>query len=302
MADGEMEARTESRARGRDGPPPEAGGPIMYAPPAPESARYLEHDGEQLYVVVHPPSSPLVARVLLCGPFGLERDFSYTTWVRWARYLAGEGFEVLHFDYRGIGESSGRLERLGTEAWLADTRLALRFLHRRTGPAPVLVHGLRFGALLASRVFAEGEADGLLLWDAPSSARDVLLDVLRRKLAEDFVNGATKRRSRESFIAELERGGHVEVEGYLWGQRLWEESASLPLALPAPEDARPWLVVHLDRRGERRVDARDHALVLPIPRPPFWGADPFLLTDLQDVFSASTGFLREAARTGREAA
>lgn len=61
----------------------------------------------QLYTVLHEVKQPL-ARVLLVGPFTLERHTSYRAWVQWARYLAARQIEVLRYDYRGVGRAPGR--------------------------------------------------------------------------------------------------------------------------------------------------------------------------------------------------
>ena len=85
-----------------------------------EQADYLSLDQQQLYYVLHPTGLPLRARVLLAGPFASERPHRYITWVRWARYLASHGFEVMRFDYRGVGESTGRFEDFGFCTWSND--------------------------------------------------------------------------------------------------------------------------------------------------------------------------------------
>ena len=82
-----------------------------------EQPGYFEIAGEHVYTVVHQVEAP-VARVLLVGPFASSRYHSYIPCVRWARYLAAKGIEVLRFDYRGVGESTGKFEQMGFSDWM----------------------------------------------------------------------------------------------------------------------------------------------------------------------------------------
>ena len=134
-----------------------------------ERAGYFQVPGAHLYSVLHEVEQP-AARVLLVGPFASERHNTYIPWVRWARFLAERNIEVLRYDYRGIGESTGALEEMTFEDLSQDIRLLAEWLATRTPKAPLLLHGHAMGAVLAGRAFDEGIGDGLLLWSPPVSA------------------------------------------------------------------------------------------------------------------------------------
>lgn len=126
--------------------------------------------------VMHPVSDPK-ARVLLIRSFASERHFSYHPWVRWARYLAARGIEVLRYDYRGVGESSGVFEELSFADWTEDVRILTNWFGSRSPHVPLILHGLETGAVLAGRRFHEGTGDALLLWsglrrEAPTTPSD----------------------------------------------------------------------------------------------------------------------------------
>ncbi len=199
--------------------------PKLPSPEHMEMADYLSIDREQLYYVLHPTILPLRARVLLAGPFASERPHRYIPWVRWARHLANHGFEVMRFDYRGVGESTGRFEDFGFCAWLDDLRYCADWLQRRSPPAPLVIHGLGMGALLGDRLFAQGVGNALLAWLPPKSARELLYDQLKLKIANNFILPSSERKTRDQFIADMENGEIVEVEGHNWTQLLWSEAA-----------------------------------------------------------------------------
>ena len=96
-----------------------------------EHTGYFAVPGAHLYTVLHRVEEP-VARVLLCGPFASERHSSYDPWVRWARYLAQRGVEVLRYDYRGVGESEGIFEEMSFQHWSEDLQLLASWLKSRS--------------------------------------------------------------------------------------------------------------------------------------------------------------------------
>ena len=120
-----------------------------------EHAGYCKVSGAYLYTVLHEVPDPL-ARVLLIGPFASERHNSYLPWVRWARYLAAKGIEVLRYDYRGIGESTGIFEEMTFDHWSEDVELLADWLKSRSPEVPLVLHGLEIGALLAGNAFHSG--------------------------------------------------------------------------------------------------------------------------------------------------
>ena len=212
---------------------------IQFANHLPEHAGYFEVPGAHLYTVLHEVKDP-ITRVLLVGPFASQRHNSYLPWVRWARFLAANRIEVLRYDYRGIGESTGVFDEMNLKDWSADVQLLSSWLDARTPHVPFLLHGLELGAIFAGRAFHAGIADGLLLWSAPADANKALRSTLMRWVSlEQIFKCAVERRTASDYIRELESGSPQEVEGYLWSTRLWQESFefSLPAGLATEETA-----------------------------------------------------------------
>jgi hypothetical protein len=203
-----------------------------------ERPGYFAVCGASLYTVMHPVENP-VARILLVGPFTLERHTSYRAWVQWARYLAAKGVEVLRYDYRGIGESTGRFEDMTFESWADDVQCLSAWLRKRGEDVPLVLHGLEMGGVLAGRAFDAGVADALLLWSAPANANQVLRSTLQRWIGpQQLLKSPEERRSPSHYFRLLEQGESVEIEGYRWTGELWRQSLSfdLPAAMLPPND------------------------------------------------------------------
>ena len=221
-----------------------------------EHAGYFPISGAHLYTVLHEVAQP-VARVLLVGPFASERHNSYLPWVRWARFLAASKIEVLRYDYRGIGESTGNFESLTFADWGEDVALLSAWLTGRKPEVPLVLHGLGLGAVLAGRAFEAGIGDALLLWAAPANANQALRQTLMRWVGlEQIFKFGDDRKSASDYIGKLEEGSALEVDGYTWTVRLWQESFgfTLPAALASEESAaqsymRPVRTVKLTREA-----------------------------------------------------
>lgn len=221
-----------------------------------EQAGYFEVPGAHLYTVLHEVPEP-VARVLLVGPFASERHYSYIPWVRWARFLSARGIECLRYDYRGVGESTGVFEEMSFEQWIEDVDLLAGWLKAKSPDVPVVLHGLELGAVLAGTAFDSGVGDALLLWAPPAGANQSLRATLLRRVSMDqaFKYG-DERKSASNYLEQLENGGPLEVEGYQWTARLWQDSFRFELPSRLTDDrngawdsGRPVRSVTLDKRA-----------------------------------------------------
>jgi hypothetical protein len=221
-----------------------------------EHAGYFNVSGAHLYTVLHEVPDP-VARVLLVGPFASERHNSYLPWVRWARYLAKRGIEVLRYDYRGIGESTGVFEEMTFAAWCGDVERLADWLRSRAAKLPLVLHGLEIGAILAAKAFHNGAGDALLLWSPPANAHQALRSTLLRWVGlEHLYKPSEEARTAGEYIRLLEQGAFVEVEGYPWSSSLWQDSFNVSLPDSIIDDAtatlaygKPVRIVKLDKKA-----------------------------------------------------
>jgi predicted alpha/beta hydrolase len=111
-----------------------------------EAVEVTARDGYRLAATLFRAQRPGGRALLLHAATGVPRQF----YAKFADYMAGQGFAVLTFDYRGIGESRrGPLRRLKARMrdWAElDAGAALEFLARAAPAARMLCVGHSFGA------------------------------------------------------------------------------------------------------------------------------------------------------------
>ena len=106
-------------------------------------------DGTQLSARVYEPDSPDLGNVVIGGAMGVRQDF-YAPFARW---LAGQGWRVITFDYRGSGDSgpSGNGLR-GFKAdlfdWTHDYEAAIDHAKSALPQKPLYLLGHSLGAQL----------------------------------------------------------------------------------------------------------------------------------------------------------
>ena len=134
-----------------------------------EEVRFASADGEQLFGWWVPArSEPVLGHVLYChGNGGNVSDRAPH-----ARLLAEAGFDLLLFDYRGYGHSTGRPDEEGT---YRDARAAREALLRRDGVdgRRVLYLGESLGGAVAVALALEAPPAGLILQSSFTSVRDM---------------------------------------------------------------------------------------------------------------------------------
>lgn len=153
--------------------------------------------------------------VLLLPPFADEMNKSRRMLARLLHRLAEHSVSGLLFDPYGTGDSAGDFSEASWDLWLADARIAARFL-REQGVDELVVVALRSGALIARAVESDLQACGLramLLWHPVPSGKVMLNQFLRLRLAALMDQGGS-RETGAMLRERLTAGEIVEVGGY----------------------------------------------------------------------------------------
>jgi pimeloyl-ACP methyl ester carboxylesterase len=151
---------------------------------------------------------------VIAGSLGVEQLTVYRNVVRVARALAERGFPVLVHHPRGHGDSAGDWADVTLDGLTEDARAAGRELMRRAGVTRLAWLGVRFGALAAAQALEPGRDAALALWEPVEQPADYFRSWLRGLLYSQVAKGEKPRHTVDELLAEIERGGRVDVHGY----------------------------------------------------------------------------------------
>jgi alpha-beta hydrolase superfamily lysophospholipase len=112
--------------------------------------------------------------IVLCRPMGYEAICSYAAYTQIAHLLATLGFDVIRFDYLGVGDSTGDDgDAHQVAGWIDSVQGAAAELRRLASISQLVLFGTRLGAALAvqAALRMNGEVDGLVLWAPCATGR-----------------------------------------------------------------------------------------------------------------------------------
>ena len=172
-------------------------------------------EGGWLSGCLYSPAGAAVAACVVCDPLFEERKSAQRPLVDLARRLQAAGVGALRFDSRGCGDSSGDLETVTAQDWLADLDAAVPFAGEAFGRAPLLLVGVRLGGGLALKWTARHAGAAFsILWEPVTAPGDYFQQEFRKKLMKEMLTFGGSRTSRDALIEELARGGQVDFDGY----------------------------------------------------------------------------------------
>ena len=144
----------------------------------PEPVYFGPADRQLFGMLHHAEGLPARGAILFCYPLPPKYVLCYQGLLRLAVRLAREGFDVLRFDYAGIGDSSGEPLESSLKQWDEDVEAALTYLRSRTTAAHVSLLGMRIGAALAARASTRlGAIDRLVMWEPVVDGKDYVTEL-----------------------------------------------------------------------------------------------------------------------------
>lgn len=201
-----------------------------------EDAGFYGTPGNRLFGVSYRPaatnghhSRPGHPPVLICPPLLSEFDHAYSVCVSLGRELARRGVNAFSFQYRGTGHSDGEAGELSLETMREDMASTAERIAGETGRRDPVVVAMRLSTIAAASAPAEIGAGRLVLWEPALDGRRYFREAWRADMMFQINEGASAR-ERETFAAQLERAGQVDVLGYPIGRALHDSFATRTFA------------------------------------------------------------------------
>lgn len=212
---------------------------MSHPEPTPVVPLLLDGARGRLQALYYAPAGPVhpVGDILVLPPFGEEMNRCRAMVAMQARALSGIGMGTLVVDPYGTGDSAGEFAEATWDGWLADMRLALRWL-RANGPGCNSLWALRLGAVMASQLAREdGLIEHLLLWQPVLDGKQFWTQFLRIRIAAEL-NLPDRVKTTGELRQRSGAGEAIEVSGYRVGPQLAQQvdqlafdGAGLPVKL-----------------------------------------------------------------------
>ncbi len=128
-----------------------------------DAVEILTADGTPIAARTYEPVGAATAGIVIGGAMGVRQAF-YAPFALW---LAGQGFRVTTFDYRGSGDSlaagrSMRHVKADLSDWVRDYEAVIAFASAASGGAPVYLLGHSLGAQLPGLLANPHQVAGLV--------------------------------------------------------------------------------------------------------------------------------------------
>jgi len=165
-----------------------------------------------------------------------------------ARELAAAGYRVMLLDLTGCGDSGGDFSDASWQVWLQDARFAVRTL-ADMGQGPLVLWGLRLGALLACEVSQHRpDISRLVLWQPVLNGEQQVDQFLRLRTAASAVTDSMAF-DRKTLWSELRSGASLDIAGYELSSTLALELARVRLNDLIPQCEVHWVEIGTGAAG-----------------------------------------------------
>jgi pimeloyl-ACP methyl ester carboxylesterase len=181
--------------------------------------------------------------IVICNSLFEEKSWCERVFANMGRHLAGEGYDVLVFDYFGYGNSAGSSIDVDVMSLERDIKDACDLL-ADSGVDRITLVGVRWGGALACRAAAAREdVDSIFLINPVTNWSCELSKALRANVAGQYAMFNKAAMTRDEIIEDLSSGGSCvrsgyrmnNIDGYCFSQSFLRQSkeVSLPVAIPA---------------------------------------------------------------------
>ncbi|MEE9442371.1 MAG: alpha/beta fold hydrolase [candidate division Zixibacteria bacterium] len=173
-------------------------------------------DGHDLFISHYQPheSNQNGIGILFCDPILEEKQDSRRALANWANYLAQNGYNVLCFDFRGQGESTGMFSDFTPEDAFKDIEFCFRELKDKKGVERIGFFGMRYGCNLAARAAIELKPDFMILWGAMINGGQYADTILRANLTTQLLVHRKVITNRKTLVEKMRAGETVNIDGY----------------------------------------------------------------------------------------
>jgi len=247
-----------------------------------EKIGYFTVGKQNLYTVYYPDNTKTnKGNILLLQPFGEEKKCVLRMLVLLARKAANNGYNVMHFDFSGTGDSSGKHQHANLDQWLNEAKQASKLL-QQTNNIPLTIIGVRLASLLALELAKQLKTyHQIILLEPIKTGQEAIAELIRRQQIKEMMTG-NKGKSETEILSDWNKNQTIELSGYMVNAKLANQLQKLDLnktlqqlppypticiikTTPNKKFPTPWQPI------VKTITNRTNSQAITIKEKPFWG-------------------------------
>jgi len=224
----------------------------------------------------------------ICNPLFEEALYSYDVLKNFSNFTHMHDYSSIRHDYTGTGNSDGELLNSTIDNWILES---IELINSIAKDKEIHLLGLRYGAVIASKIAKSIKTEKLILWAPIFDSEDYFQKLLKYNIATQYSTHKKIDTNSQQLEEILKNGKSIEVQGFEINDSFSSSLRNNHLEHDACENTK------IIFSNQREYDAylkytssytfNNSPECIIIKQAPFWIESKMYYSEIQDFYNAS---------------